>query len=93
MKMVREKYNYTGITGVFKVLSGGNTSEFVICQGFNEFGKLENFKEQTNHYKSFTMKCLDGEHIEKIQEPTMSFEMYSRTTERMTFMEELSTKL
>ena len=68
MKMVREKHNFTGITGIFKVISGGNTNEFVICRGFDKFGEMGEFQGTDKILKTYTMKCLDGMHIEKTLE-------------------------
>ena len=94
MKMVRDKYNYTGITGVFKVLSGGNTSEFVICQGFNEFGKLGEFEETDKSLQELYNEMFgEGSYRKDATAYNQALEMWGRSTERLMQMEDLSTQL
>tara|TARA_B100001057_G_scaffold471670_1_gene534222 strand:- start:178 stop:924 length:747 start_codon:yes stop_codon:yes gene_type:complete len=93
-KMVREKYNHTGIRGVFKVLSGGNTSEFIICRGFDKFGEMGEFEGTDKNLEDLYNEMFGWNAYRKdARIYNSALEMYSRTTERLTFMENLSTKL
>ena len=93
-KMVYEKHNYTGITGIFRVMSGGNTNEYIICDGFNEYGVGGEFPETEKNMEELYNEMFGWEAYRKdAQEYNDALEMYSRTTERHHFNEKLSTTL
>ena len=94
MKMVREKNNFTGITGIFKVMSGGNTNEFIICRGFDKFGEMGEFQGTDKNLEDLYNEMFGWNAFRKdARVYNDALEMYRRTTERLTFMEEISTKL
>lgn len=45
MKQVYEKYGWTGVKGLFRVASGGNTNMFIIVSPFNKFGEEDKFEK------------------------------------------------
>jgi len=93
-KMVYEKHNYTGITGIFRVISGGNTNEYIICDGFNEYGVGGEFPDTEKNMEELYNEMFGWEAYRKdAQEYNDALEMYSRTTERHHFNEKLSTAL
>jgi hypothetical protein len=91
-KKVYEKHNYTGIEGVFRVISGGNTNEYIICTGFNEYGAGGEFPDTEKNLEELYNEMFGWESYRKdARLYNEALEMYSRTTERYHFNEKLST--
>ena len=91
-KKVYEKHNYTGIEGIFRVISGGNTNEYIICTGFNEYGVGGEFPDTDKNLEELYNEMFGWESYRKdARLYNEALEMYSRTTERYHFNEKLST--
>mgnify|MGYP000209072024 FL=1 len=94
LQMVYKKNNFSGIVGIFRIMSGGNTNEFIICEGFNTYGESGKYPDTEKSEKELYNEMFGWEAYNRDAGLyNDSLEMYSRTTERQHFNEKLSTKL
>ena len=94
LQRVYEKHNFTGVVGVFRVMSGGNTNEYIICEGFNKYGELGEYPDTEKTEEELYNEMFGWESYRKDAKAyNLALEMYSRTTERQHFNEKLSTQL
>lgn len=94
LKMVQEKNNFSGIVGVFRVMSGGNTNEYIICEGFNSYGESGSYPESEKSEEELYNDMFGWEAYRRDAGLyNDALEMYSRTTERHHLNMELSTQI
>jgi hypothetical protein len=94
LQRVYEKHNYTGVVAVFRVMSGGNTNEYIICEGFDKYGELGEYPDTDKTEEELYNEMFGWESYRKDAKAyNLALEMYSRTTERQHFNEKLSTQL
>ena len=95
LRMVYEKHNYTGIVGVFRVMSGGNTNEYIICEGFNKYGEAGDYPDAEDKTEEDLYNEMFGWEAYRKDAGLYNegLEMYSRTSDRHHLNEELSTML
>ncbi len=94
LKKVYEKNNFTGISGIFRVRSGGNTNEYIIIEGFDKFGEFGKYPDTDKTEEQLYNEMFGWETYRKdARAYNDALESYSRTTERLDFVEKLSTKL
>jgi hypothetical protein len=75
-------------------MSGGNTNEYIICEGFNKYGELGEYPDTEKTEEELYNEMFGWESYSKDAKAyNLALEMYSRTTERQHFNEKLSTKL
>ncbi len=93
-KMVYEKHNYTGVSGVFRLISGGNTNEYIICDGFNSYGQGGEFPDTEKTLEELYNEMFGWESYRRDAGLyNDALESMSRTAERHHFNEKLSTSL
>ena len=63
LQRVYEEHNYTGVVAVFRVMSGGNTNEYIICEGFNKYGELGEYPVPKGIKASFPLKLISNYHF------------------------------
>ena len=91
---VYEEHNFTGKVAVFRIMSGGNTNEYIICEGFDKYGEFGSYPETDKTEEELYNEMFGWESYRKDAKAyNDALEMYSRTTERQHFNEELSTQL
>ena len=91
---VNKKYEFTGIQAVFMVMSGGNTNEFIICNGFDKFGDWGEYPNTDKSERELYNEMFGwGAYEKDAKAYNDGLEMYSRTTERLMQVEALSTQL
>ena len=94
LKRVYEEHSYTGITAVFRVMSGGNTNEYIICEGFDKYGEFGSYPDTDKTEEELYNEMFGWESYRKDAKAyNDALEMYSRTTERQHFNSKLSTEL
>ena len=92
MTVVYQDNNFTGTVGVFRVISGGNTNEYIICRGFDSYGDNGEFPDTDKNIEELYNEKFGWEAYRKDAKLyNDALEMYSRTTERYHFNEKLST--
>ena len=91
---VMKAHNYSGIQGVFQLMSGGNTNEYIICNGFDKFGEFGKYPDtEKTEAELYDEMFGQGSWRKDATAYNQSLEMYSRTTERLMSVEALSTQL
>ena len=94
LKMVYEKHNYSGTVGVFRIISRGNTNEYIICEGFNSYGDSGKYPDSEMNEEELYNEMFGWEAYRK--DAGMyndALEMYSRITERHHLNQDLTTQL
>ena len=91
---VMKAHNYSGIQGIFQLMSGGNTNEYIICNGFDKFGEFGEYPDtEKTEAQLYNEMFGEGSWRKDATAYNQALEMYSRTRERLMSVEALSTQL
>tara|TARA_B100000767_G_scaffold266750_1_gene284569 strand:+ start:4466 stop:5230 length:765 start_codon:yes stop_codon:yes gene_type:complete len=90
---VYEKNNYTGVQGVFKVVSGGNVNEIIFIDAFDDFTDQGKFPNTDKSLKELYNEMYNGSYDKDLEIYNEAIEMWGRQNERMSLKSELTTKL
>jgi hypothetical protein len=76
-------------------MSGGNTNEYIICEGFNKYGEAGDYPDAEDKTEEDLYNEMFGWEAYRKDAGLYNegLEMYSRTSERHHLNEELSTML
>ena len=87
-------HNYSGVQGVFQLMSGGNTNEYIICIGFDKFGEFGEYPDtETTEAELYDAMFGENSYQNDATAYNQALEMWGRSTERLMQVEALSTQL
>ena len=90
---VYKKHDFTGVQGVFKVVSGGNENEIIFVEAFDDFTDQGKFPNTDKSLKELYNEMYNGSYDKDLEIYNDAIEMWGRQRERMNLAPALTTEL
>ena len=90
---VYKKHDFTGVQGVFKVVSGGNENEIIFVEAFDDFTDQGKFLNTDKSLKELYNEMYNGSYDKDLEIYNDAIVMWGRQRERMNLAPALTTEL